>query len=110
MDSFNDRFEERYGWIDTYGKNLRKARRFEMKSKTIQKPNHIVETFEPKQVWRPFKLINEKRGLAYTILEEMSWSKIARDILKDGTNPSNLSSLVRGQRKSINGWRCEFFD
>ena len=57
--------------------------------------------------WQPFKLINERLGIAYTINQPMSCVEIARDVLKDGTPSSNLSKLIKGKCKRINGWRCE---
>jgi hypothetical protein len=68
----------------------------------------ITEVFTPKQAWQPIKLINEERGVAHTILVKMRWSDIARKILQDHTDASALSALVKGKRKTINGWRCEY--
>jgi len=68
---------------------------------------YITESFEPRTPWEPFKLINESLGIAHTILEKMKWVDIVRHVLQDETNPSALSQVVKGKRKSINGWRCE---
>jgi hypothetical protein len=71
-----------------------------------------VEFFTPTSDsdWRPIKLINDSIGVAYTIPEKLRWVDIARNLLKDGTNSSNIAKLVRGECKRVNGWRCEFLD
>jgi hypothetical protein len=93
-------------WLHRYGK-ISSRKRFQTMEQVEAKPAYIIEKFEPKSDWRPFKLINEKRGIACTVLEEMRWADIARDLLQDGTDSSALAAMVRGKRKSINGWRCE---
>jgi hypothetical protein len=72
-----------------------------------QQQTVITETFTPKNEWKPIKLINEQKGIAHTILAKMKWADIVRDVLQDNTDSSALAALVRGKRKSINGWRCE---
>lgn len=73
-----------------------------------EKPKYITETFEPKEQWVPFRLVNESLGIAHTILEKMRWADISREVLRDGTSSSALAQVVRGERRSINGWRCEW--
>jgi len=66
-----------------------------------------AEILEPADSWRPFKLINDRSRIAYTIHEEMGWTEIVREVLKDNTPPSSICALVRGRYKTANGWRCE---
>ena len=67
-----------------------------------------TESFEPTfSDWRPFKLINEHLRRAHTIHQPMTCTEIVREVLKDNTPPSNLSKLIKGKCKRINGWRCE---
>jgi hypothetical protein len=98
--------------FDVYGR----PRRFSSLGKNKKTQNKMtlpveVEYFEPtaeaKEDWRPFKLVSDSRGVAYTIKAQMRWVDIVRHVLKDNTSSSNLAKLVRGECKSINGWRCE---
>jgi hypothetical protein len=71
-----------------------------------------VEHFEPVSTplehWKPVKLINDRKGVAYTIKQKLGWTDIVRHLLQDNTNPSNLAKLIRGECKQTNGWRCEY--
>jgi hypothetical protein len=71
---------------------------------------YFTPTVEKAREWRPIKLINDSIGVAYTIPEKLRWVDITRNLLKDGTNPSNIAKLIRGECKRVNGWRCEFLD
>lgn len=74
---------------------------------------YTTERFQPaadQQAFRPFRLVNDRLGVAHTIHAEMSWARISREVLGDGTNSSALAAVVKGQRRSINGWRCEWPD
>jgi hypothetical protein len=93
--------------------------KIEKNEKSMNSPAVQVEYFEPVAnakpysksdglPWRPIKLINDSRGVAYTIHARMRWTDIVREVLQDNTNSSNLAKLVRGECKMINGWRCEF--
>lgn len=74
----------------------------------VKETRFIAESFTPTSSdWHPFKLINERLGIAYTIHRPMSCTGIVREVLKDNTPSSNLSKLIKGKCKCINGWRCE---
>jgi hypothetical protein len=69
---------------------------------------HFEPTPGPQDNWRPIKLINDQKGVAYTIKARIGWTEIVRHLLQDNTNPSNLAKLIRGNCKQVNGWRCEY--
>ena len=74
---------------------------------TVTNPKYIRETFFTYSTWRPFKLINQERGIQFAILTKLSPTEIVRDLLRDGTLSSNLGRVLRNERGSTNGWRYE---
>lgn len=79
-----------------------------MESTLVSQPRFVTESYTPAEAWKPFQLINDRLQITHKILQPMTCIEIVREVLKDNTPSSNLSKLIKGQCKRINGWRCEF--
>lgn len=53
------------------------------------------------------RLTNRERGIGFEIEPGLSWRRIALEVLNDGTQPSNLIKVAKGEIKSTNGWEVE---
>lgn len=74
----------------------------------VSQPRFVTESYSPTDEWKPFRLINDKLRITHKILQPMTCIEIVREVLKDDTPSSNLSKLIKGKCKRINGWRCEY--
>jgi hypothetical protein len=93
------------------GNTLKRKSRFMRKSIEEIKPQRFsASVYVPEDSWTPVKLTNDDRKLSFVINERMTCADIVREVLQDDTPPSNLSKLLKGACKRINGWRCEYLD
>lgn len=56
------------------------------------------------------RLVNKSLGKGYDVPGGLTWKHICENILRDGTNPSTLARVARGQLKSTNGWEVKILD
>jgi hypothetical protein len=102
----HDDYERIYG--NPSQSKIVKSRRFTKMIVEQKEKRFITERFTPNESWKPFRLINDRLGVAHTIKIKMGWTEICRDVLKDDTHPSSIRALVIGNYKTTNGWRCEY--
>jgi hypothetical protein len=69
-------------------------------------PSLKKDTFKDKRK----KLINKRDGRGVIVEPGMSWAKICREILQDGTKGFNLVKVARGELRQTNGWEVEILD